>query len=156
MRSSAFLPDPKVVNGAAVVDLRYQGRLSAIVAPLGLLGGPMRRVLLRTLLYDHYGALPLTPGGLRGIAARWIASGAGRLCGVTILGTKPYATLIQTHPSLVGYRVTGTHGSEGRGGDIIPLPDPLRRVSIRMDFRPLRTADPDGGGGNTERISEPR
>jgi chromate transporter len=64
-----FLPGPNVVNLAVVVGQRYQGRLGAIVAPLGLLAGPMLIVLLLARLYDHYGALPSAQGLLRGIAA---------------------------------------------------------------------------------------
>lgn len=64
-----FLPGPNVVNLAVIVGKRYQGWPGAIVAPLGLLAGPMLIVLLLALLYDHYGALPLAQGLLRGMAA---------------------------------------------------------------------------------------
>jgi len=64
-----FLPGPNVVNLAVVVGKRYQGALGAIVAPLGLLAGPMVVVLLLAMLYDRYGSLPLAQGMLRGIAA---------------------------------------------------------------------------------------
>ncbi len=60
---------PNVVNLAVVVGKRYQGRLGAIVAPVGLLLGPVLIVLLLALLYDHYSALPSAQGLLRGIAA---------------------------------------------------------------------------------------
>lgn len=64
-----FLPGPNVVNLAVVVGKRYQGLPGAIVAPLGLLTGPVLVVLLLALLYDRYGALPQAQGLLRGIAA---------------------------------------------------------------------------------------
>ncbi len=64
-----FLPGPNVVNLAVVVGKRYQGALGAIVAPVGLLAGPLAIVLLLALLYDAWGSLPLAQGMLRGIAA---------------------------------------------------------------------------------------
>lgn len=64
-----FLPGPNVINLAVVVGKRYQGLLGAIVAPLGLLAGPLAIVLLLALIYDRYGSLPLAQGMLRGIAA---------------------------------------------------------------------------------------
>ncbi|NTV69343.1 MAG: chromate transporter [Azonexaceae bacterium] len=64
-----FLPGPNVVNLAVVVGKRYQGALGAIIAPVGLLGGPFAIVLLLALLYDHYGSLPLVQSMLRGVAA---------------------------------------------------------------------------------------
>ena len=64
-----FLPGPNVINLAVVVGKRYQGLLGAIVAPVGLLAGPLVFVLLLALLYDHYGSLPLAQSLLRGIAA---------------------------------------------------------------------------------------
>lgn len=70
-----FLPGPNVVNLAVVVGKRHAGLAGAIVAPLGLLGGPLLIVLLLALLYDRYGELPLAQSVLRGIAA----AGAGLL-----------------------------------------------------------------------------
>ena len=64
-----FLPGPNVVNLAVVVGKRYQGLLGAIVAPVGLLAGPLLIVLLLAMLYDAYGSLPQAQGMLRGIAA---------------------------------------------------------------------------------------
>jgi chromate transporter len=64
-----FLPGPNVINLAVVVGKRYQGLAGAIVAPVGLLAGPLVIVLLLGLLYDQYGSLPLVQGMLRGIAA---------------------------------------------------------------------------------------
>jgi len=64
-----FLPGPNVVNLAVVVGKRYQGALGAIVAPVGLLAGPLFIVLLLALAYDRWGSLPLAQGMLRGIAA---------------------------------------------------------------------------------------
>ena len=64
-----FLPGPNVINLAVVVGKRYQGALGAIVAPVGLLAGPLAIVLLLALLYDAYGSLPLAQGMLRGVAA---------------------------------------------------------------------------------------
>jgi chromate transporter len=52
-----------------VVGKRYQGLRGALVAPLGLLAGPLLIVLLLAMLYDRYGSLPLAQGMLRGIAA---------------------------------------------------------------------------------------
>lgn len=70
-----FLPGPNVVNLAVVVGKRQAGLAGAIVAPLGLLAGPLVIVLLLALLYDHYGELPLAQSILRGVAA----AGAGLL-----------------------------------------------------------------------------
>lgn len=64
-----FLPGPNVINLAVVVGKRYQGLPGAIVAPVGLLAGPLAIVLLLALIYDRYGSLPLAQGMLRGIAA---------------------------------------------------------------------------------------
>ena len=64
-----FLPGPNVINLAVVVGKRYQGVAGAIVAPLGLLAGPLAIVLLLALLYDRYGSLPVAQSMLRGIAA---------------------------------------------------------------------------------------
>ena len=64
-----FLPGPNVINLAVVVGKRYQGLRGAIVAPVGLLAGPLVIALLLALLYDAYGSLPLAQGMLRGIAA---------------------------------------------------------------------------------------
>jgi chromate transporter len=64
-----FLPGPNVVNLAVVVGKRYRGLSGAIVAPLGLLAGPLVIVLLLALLYDQFGNLPLAQNMLRGIAA---------------------------------------------------------------------------------------
>ncbi len=64
-----FLPGPNVVNLAVVVGKRYRGLAGAIVAPLGLLAGPLVVVLLLALLYDRYGSLPAAQAMLRGVAA---------------------------------------------------------------------------------------
>jgi chromate transporter len=64
-----FLPGPNVINLAVVVGKRYRGLAGAIVAPLGLLGGPFVIVLVLALLYDHYGSLAAVQSMLRGIAA---------------------------------------------------------------------------------------
>ncbi|MER2506006.1 MAG: chromate transporter [Azonexus sp.] len=64
-----FLPGPNVVNLAVVVGKRCAGLSGAIVAPLGLLAGPIVIVLLLALLYDRHGHLPLAQSMLRGIAA---------------------------------------------------------------------------------------
>lgn len=64
-----FLPGPNVINLAVVVGKRFHGLAGAIVAPLGLLAGPLLIVLLLALLYDRYGSLPLAQSMLRGIAA---------------------------------------------------------------------------------------
>lgn len=70
-----FLPGPNVVNLAVVVGKRHGGLAGAIVAPLGLLAGPLVIVLLLAMLYDRYGELPVVQSMLRGIAA----AGAGLL-----------------------------------------------------------------------------
>lgn len=64
-----FLPGPNVVNLAVVVGKRYQGALGAIVAPVGLLAGPMLIVFVLAMLYERYGSLPVIQNMLRGIAA---------------------------------------------------------------------------------------
>ncbi len=64
-----FLPGPNVINLAVLVGKRYRGVPGAIVAPLGLLAGPLVIVLLLAVLYDHYGDLPRVQSMLRGIAA---------------------------------------------------------------------------------------
>ena len=53
-----FLPGPNVVNLAVVVGKRYGGLPGAIVAPLGLLLGPVVIVLILALAYDQFGDLP--------------------------------------------------------------------------------------------------
>ena len=64
-----FLPGPNVVNLAVLVGKRYCGLAGAIVAPIGLLAGPLVIVLLLAMLYDRYGSLSQVQGMLRGIAA---------------------------------------------------------------------------------------
>jgi chromate transporter len=64
-----FLPGPNVINLSVIVGKRHRGVAGAIVAPLGLLAGPLVIVLLLALLYDRYGSLPLAQSMLRGIAA---------------------------------------------------------------------------------------
>ena len=64
-----FLPGPNVINLAVLVGKRQAGLAGAVVAPLGLLAGPMLIVLILALLYDRYGNLPLAQSMLRGIAA---------------------------------------------------------------------------------------
>ena len=64
-----FLPGPNVINLAVLVGKRYQGVRGAMVAPLGLLAGPLLIVLTLGMLYDRYGSLPLAQSMLRGIAA---------------------------------------------------------------------------------------
>ncbi len=70
-----FLPGPNVVNLAVLVGKRHGGLAGAVVAPMGLLAGPLLIVLLLALLYDRYGELPLVQSMLRGVAA----AGAGLL-----------------------------------------------------------------------------
>jgi chromate transporter len=64
-----FLPGPNVVNLAVVVGKRHRGLAGAIVAPVGLLLGPLLIVLLLALAYDTWGGLPVAQSMLRGIAA---------------------------------------------------------------------------------------
>ena len=64
-----FLPGPNVVNLAVVVGKRYHGLAGAILAPLGLLAGPLAIVLLLAMVYDAYGQLPVAQSVLRGVAA---------------------------------------------------------------------------------------
>jgi chromate transporter len=64
-----FLPGPNVINLAVVVGKRYRGLAGAIVAPVGLLAGPLAIVLALALLYDRFGSLPIAQSMLRGIAA---------------------------------------------------------------------------------------
>ncbi len=64
-----FLPGPNVVNLAVVVGKRYQGLAGAVLAPLGLLAGPIIIVLLLAMVYDAYGQLPVAQSVLRGVAA---------------------------------------------------------------------------------------
>jgi chromate transporter len=64
-----FLPGPNVINLAVVVGKRYRGLAGAIVAPVGLLAGPLAIVLVLALLYDRFGSLLLAQDMLRGIAA---------------------------------------------------------------------------------------
>ena len=64
-----FLPGPNVVNLAVIVGKRSQGLAGAIVAPVGLLAGPIAIVLLLALLYDAYGNLPMVQSMLKGVAA---------------------------------------------------------------------------------------
>lgn len=64
-----FVPGPNVVNLAVLVGKRYRGLAGAIVAPVGLLAGPIAIVLLLGMLYGRYGSLPLAQSMLRGVAA---------------------------------------------------------------------------------------
>lgn len=64
-----FLPGPNVINLAVLVGKRYQGLAGAIVAPVGLLFGPLLIALLLAMVYDRFGGLPHVQGLLRGIAA---------------------------------------------------------------------------------------
>lgn len=64
-----FLPGPNVVNLSVAVGARYRGIPGAVVAVLGLMGGPILIALVLGMLYDQYGSLPQVQGMLRGIAA---------------------------------------------------------------------------------------
>lgn len=64
-----FLPGPNVVNLSVVVGARYRGVLGAVVAPVGLLLGPMLIVLVLGWLYGRYGQLPMAQSMLKGVAA---------------------------------------------------------------------------------------
>lgn len=64
-----FMPGPNVINLAVLIGARFQGRLGAIVAPLGLILGPFLIVLGLGLLYSRFGDLPLVQAMLRGISA---------------------------------------------------------------------------------------
>ena len=64
-----FLPGPNVVNLAVLVGKRYGGLAGAIVAPVGLLLGPLLIALMLALAYDVWGDLPAVQAMLRGIAA---------------------------------------------------------------------------------------
>lgn len=75
-----FLPGPNVVNLAVVIGRRFRGAMGALVAPLGLLAGPVAIVLVLGWLYDHYGSLPQAQGLLKGIGI----VGAGLLIAMSI------------------------------------------------------------------------
>ncbi len=64
-----FMPGPNVINLSVMVGTRFQGRLGAIVAPLGLIIGPFLIVLGLGALYQQFGGLPLVQAMLRGISA---------------------------------------------------------------------------------------
>lgn len=64
-----FLPGPNVVNLSVVVGSRFRGVSGAIVATLGLVGGPFLVVIALALAYDAWGHLGIAQDMLRGIAA---------------------------------------------------------------------------------------
>jgi chromate transporter len=64
-----FLPGPNVVNLSVVVGSRFRGTAGALVATLGLVGGPFLIVLVLALAYDAWGHLSVAQNMLRGIAA---------------------------------------------------------------------------------------
>lgn len=64
-----FLPGPNVINLSVAVGARYQGIPGALVAVLGILGGPFLIILCLGWLYHLYGGLPQVQGMLRGVAA---------------------------------------------------------------------------------------
>lgn len=64
-----FLPGPNVINLAVAVGARYRGVAGALVAVLGLLGGPFLIVLALGALYNRFADLAVVQGVLRGVAA---------------------------------------------------------------------------------------
>lgn len=64
-----IMPGPNVMNLAICVGARYQGWRGALVAPLGMMLGPMLVVLGLGLAYLHYGELVAVRAMLRGISA---------------------------------------------------------------------------------------
>ena len=64
-----FLPGPNVVNLSVAIGARFQGRLGALVAPLGLLAAPFLIVVALGALFSRYGALPTVQAMLRGMSA---------------------------------------------------------------------------------------
>lgn len=75
-----FLPGPNVVNLAVVIGRRFQGAAGALIAPVGLLAGPIAIVLVLGWLYDQYGSLPQAQALLRGVCL----VGAGLLLAMSL------------------------------------------------------------------------
>lgn len=80
-----FMPGPNVINLSVLIGARFQGRLGALVAPLGLIIGPFLIVLGLGALYQMYGDLPQVQAMLRGISA----VGAGLIAATGIKMAKP-------------------------------------------------------------------
>lgn len=63
------LPGPTICNLAVMVGLRKSGRLGALAALLGMVGGPMVIVLLLGILFERYGGVETVQSALRGMSA---------------------------------------------------------------------------------------
>jgi chromate transporter len=63
------LPGPNVVNLSIVVGSRACGWRGSLAAFAGLVGAPVVIVIALGLLYDRFGALPISRGALTGLGA---------------------------------------------------------------------------------------
>lgn len=72
-----FLPGPNIVSLSVLVGKRFCGWRGAVMAPFGLIAGPLLIALLLAMLYDRYGTLPEASHVMRGVAA----AGVGLLFG---------------------------------------------------------------------------
>ena len=87
------LPGPNALNVAIQLGERWRGPAGALVAPLGLFGGPLVVLMLLAIAHDHYGELPLVKAVLAGTAA----GAAGMIIGTALKMTqklKPAAPVL--------------------------------------------------------------
>jgi chromate transporter len=63
------LPGPNVVNLALMIGDRYFGLRGALAALAGMMLVPLALVVLLTISYTHYAAVPQVAGALRGMGA---------------------------------------------------------------------------------------
>ncbi len=74
------LPGPNVVNLALMIGDRYFGLRGALAALAGMMLVPLALVVLLTMAYAHYAAVPQVAGALRGMGA----AAAGLIIGTAI------------------------------------------------------------------------
>ncbi len=63
------LPGPNVVNLALMISDRYFGLRGALAALAGMMLVPLALVVVLTMAYAHYAAVPQVAGALRGMGA---------------------------------------------------------------------------------------
>jgi chromate transporter len=74
------LPGPNALNVAIALGARWHGGIGAILAPLGLFGGPLAVLIGLAVAHDRWGEIPLVKAVLGGTAA----AAAGMVIGTAL------------------------------------------------------------------------
>jgi chromate transporter len=104
------LPGPNALNVAIFLGERWRGAAGALVAPLGLFGGPLCVLLGLAIAHDRWGDLPLVKAVLAGTGA----AAAGMVIGTALKMTQN----LKPPPALVAVGIAALAGALLR----VPLP----------------------------------